>query len=151
MVLKKAEFDNPDKMKFESAHKTFNRQTNVISPGNVIATTQYSSYIRPYTEVVNPVGQQVAPGVLQTFDLRSFQDYRISHAILQEVRRLTHDVQGILYLFKHYTSDHHVMLDGLVLTTPEREHVKTWYLNSDWRAGSAVDEARRYIAHHEEK
>ena len=51
--MKSRTWDNPNKMHFESDYKLFNKQTNVISRGNVIANTQYSTYIRPYSKIKN--------------------------------------------------------------------------------------------------
>jgi hypothetical protein len=142
--MKKITWDNPNKMHFESPHKTFNRQTVCITVGNCVAPTQYSSFIRPSTEIVNPVGQTVAEGYLQAFDLNQFSNI-IPYAIRQEVKQLTRNEDGILYAFFHWLPDQRV-LDGVELTTGVYIHVKTWFTNPTWKAHEAVCEARRYIA-----
>lgn len=43
--MKKIEWLNNNKMKFESEFKTFNKATNLITTGNVISNTQFSSFI----------------------------------------------------------------------------------------------------------
>ena len=66
--MKEKVWDNPNKMHFESPHKTFNRQCALISTGNQIGDVVTSNYIRPFAEVecngkVNPEGH------LQDWDL----------------------------------------------------------------------------------
>ena len=63
---------NRMKMIINTKFKEFNKQTNCISGGNVIANTEYGFYIRPYNETVNPVGEKVERGILQNFDLQYF-------------------------------------------------------------------------------
>lgn len=140
--MKKATWDNPNKMHFESPHKTFNRQTVSISPGNVIAPTQYSSYIRPYMETWCN-GRTWEEGVLQKADLKYFST--IPSSIRREIEKLTHDEDSILYTFFHRSGER-LILDGIVLTTRVYIHVKTWFTNPTWKAHEAVCEARRYIA-----
>ena len=43
--MKHATWDNPNKMHIDTGYKLFDKQTNVISYGNVYANTQTSSYI----------------------------------------------------------------------------------------------------------
>ena len=144
--MKKHEWDNPNKMRFESPHKTFNRQTNCLSTGNVIANTQYSNYIRPYGELecngfTNP------PGHLQDWDLtKNIVANTLPHHIREEIRLLTHDDGGIIYNFHHWQGDKRID-DGFVLTSQHDDYklIKVWYVNKDWRAIAAVDEAIKYI------
>jgi len=66
--------------------------------------------------------------------------------IREQVRRLTHDRGGIIYNFHHWNGDKRID-DGFVLTTRYDDYklVKVWYVNRDWRAMAAVDEAIKYI------
>ncbi len=142
--MKKATWDNPNKMHFESPHKTFNRQTVCISLGNVVTPTQHSSYIRPYWEI-ECNGRTWEPGSLQKHDFDLFSTNSLPYAIREEVKKLTRTEGGILYSFFHWSGQSRV-LDGVVLTTRVYIHVKTWFVNSTWKAHEAVCEARRYIA-----
>jgi hypothetical protein len=48
--MKEIRWDNPNKMHMESGFKLFDKQTNLISTGNVFANTQRSVYIAPWKE-----------------------------------------------------------------------------------------------------
>lgn len=70
--MKKAEFNKKGtKQLVDTGWKTFDRQTNYISTGNVIANTQLSSYIRPYRET-ECNGLTFKPGELLMSDLKAF-------------------------------------------------------------------------------
>lgn len=140
--MKQIEWINGNRMKFESEHKTFNRQVDAISTGNVVGSVQYSNFIRGYNETecngfTNP------PGHLQNWDLTK-NIVKLSGYIREAVRKLTHDKGGIIYNFYH-RSGYRRIDDGFVLTTKDYELVKTWYINRDWRAMGAVNEAIKYI------
>lgn len=63
---------NGNKMIINSGYKEFDKQTNLITSGNVIANTMYGNYIRPWNETINPVGKNVEKGHLFKFDLQYF-------------------------------------------------------------------------------
>lgn len=159
--MKKHTWDNPNKMHFESPHKTFNRQCRLISTGNQIGDVVCSNYIRPYNEV-ECNGFISSPGHLQDWDLTKNIVVLPCH-IREEVRRLTHDNGGIIYNFHHWNGNKRID-DGFVLTTryssedpfvadlrkasevpDDPKLIKVWYVNQDWRARAAVDEAVKYI------
>lgn len=147
--MKKHEWDNPNKMHFESPHKTFNRQCRLITAGNQIGDVVYSNYVRPYGETecngfTNP------PGHLQNWDLtKNIVAKTLPHHIREEIRQLTHDDGGIIYNFHHWSGGYHGRRidDGFVLTTRHDDYklIEVWYINKDWRAMGAVDEAIKYI------
>ena len=144
--MKKCTWDNGNKMHFESPHKTFNRQTNCICTGNVVADTQYSNYIRPFTEL-ECNGRVNEPGHLQNWDLtQHFTSSILPGHIRQEVRELTRDQKAILYNFHHWNGRRRID-DGWVLTSDSQEYklIRVWYINPDWRAVEAVNEAIKYI------
>lgn len=144
--MKKIKWVNGNHMLFESAHKTFNRQVDCISTGNVIGDAQFSFYIRPYTETecngfTNPQGH------LQEFDLKPFRQL-IPEDIINYVKEASHDKQTILYVFKHFIKGRRIV-DGAVLTTSNYEHpklIRKWYLGANWKNNSIIDEAIKYIA-----
>jgi hypothetical protein len=145
--MKKITWDNPNKMHFESPHKTFNRQTKLISTGNVIGNTQLSNYIRPYREIecngfTNP------PGHLQNYDLtKNVVGNLLPNHIREEIRKLTHDHGGIVYHFHHWQGDKRIP-DGIVLTEGHdrgNKFIKVWYLTPSTKAWGAVEEAIEYI------
>lgn len=146
--MKEKTWDNPNKMHFDSPHKTFNKQCTLISTGNQIGNVVYSNYIRPYGETecngfTNP------PGHLQDWDLTKNIVVKLPYNIREQVRNLTHDNGGIIYDFHHWNggmgSFSKKIVDGFVLTTKDYKLIKVWYVNRDWRARAAVDEAVKYI------
>lgn len=81
-----------NKMIINSKFKEFNKQTNLITRGNVIANTMYGNYIRPWNETINPVGDVVEEGHLFNFDLQYFS---ISRAMREYIKSLNREV--VLY------------------------------------------------------
>ena len=140
--MKEKVWDNPNKMHFDSPLKVFNEQCISISTGNQIGGVVYSNYIRSLNETecngfTNPKGH------LQDYDL-SRNIVSLPYLIREEVRKLTYDLGGIIYDFHHWNGNNRIV-DGFVLTTPNHTLVKIWYINRDWRAMGAVDEAIKYI------
>lgn len=140
--MKEIVWDNPNRMHFESPHKTFNRQCTYITTGNQIGNVVVSNYIRPFAQVecnnfINP------PGHLQEWDLAK-NIVKLPSRIKEVVRQLTHDNGGIIYHCRHYNGEKRID-DGYVLTTTDYKLVKVWYINQDWRARGAVDEVIKYI------
>lgn len=147
--MKKAIFATPNRMKFESLHKTFNKQIDCISTGNVIGDVQYSSYIRAYNnDTINwndgDVYKTVPKGQLQDFDLKGFVDKGIPSYILSFIREELKDKSGILYLFRHWNNGQ-MFKHGYVLTDTENNLIKVWYMNNNYKSISVVDEAIKYI------
>lgn len=83
---------NGNKMIVNSDFKEFNKQTNYISYGNIIANTMYSNYIRPWDETINPIGQRVEKGRLFNYDLQYFH---ISSELREFIKSLNKKV--VLY------------------------------------------------------
>lgn len=81
-----------NKMIINSDFKEFNKQTNLITSGNVIANTMWGNYIRPWNETINPVGQVVPEGHLFNFDLQYFS---ISRAMREYIKSLNREI--VLY------------------------------------------------------
>lgn len=140
--MKEKVWDNPNKMHFDSPHKTFNKQCRLITTGNQIGDVVSSNYIRPYGET-ECNGFTNSPGHLQDWDLTK-NIVILPYHIREEVRRLTHDLGGIIYNFHHWNGSKRID-DGFVLTTKDYGLIWVWYVNRDWRARTAVDEAVKYI------
>ena len=142
--MKEKVWDNPNKMHFDSPLKTFNMQCRLITTGNQIGDVVSSNYIRPYGETecngfTNP------PGHLQNYDLTKNIVILLYHIHIREkVRDLTHDNGGIIYDFHHWNGSKRIV-DGFVLTTKGHALVKVWYVNRNWKARAAVNEAVKYI------
>ena len=133
--MKKYEWINGNKMKFESGFATFDKQTNYISKGAVISNTQYSSYIR---------GNE-----FRSYDLKFFRNLpNFIRNILNQI-----NYQTILYEFSHtsYHEDYytgktkHKIIDGYVLTTTDGHLISKWILGKTKKSELAVNEAVKYI------
>lgn len=139
--LKKSTWDNPNKMHIDTGHKAFDRQTNLITTGNVISNTQLSSYIHPYNEAKNPVGEKVSKGAMQDWDLQWFKN--IPSHVEDAIRKSAKTKSVILYEFHHYNGRQKVV-DGYVLTTPERKLIGKW--SSSPKYSKIIEEAAKYVA-----
>lgn len=78
--------------------KTFNKQTTLITDGNVISNTQYSNYIRPYNEI-KCNGHINDRGELRNYDLQYFT---LNPEIKDYVLKNTENIGGYLYQFHFY-------------------------------------------------
>ena len=133
--MKKYEWINGNKMKFESGFSTFDKQTNYIGKGAVISNTQYSNYIRG--------------------DEFRYYDLELFHNLPNFIRDILNQInyQTILYEFSHisYHEDYytgkskHKIIDGYVLTTTDGHLISKWVLGKTIKSELAVNEAVKYI------
>ena len=148
---------NGNKQLMESGHKTFDRQTNCIGTGNVIANTQYSGYIRAYYDLTNPVGQAREPGYLQDYDLEKFD--RLPGHIRQAVKQAAIHDSVILYEWHTWgpqyndstwrgrvrTGKQTRTIHGYTLTSPGHHFIKTWTTGPTEKSYGIVAEATKYV------
>jgi hypothetical protein len=119
--VKKIEWRDPNHMKIETGHKTFDRQADLISTGNVIGHVQYSSYIRPYNET-ECNGLKFEKGHLRAFDLQWWiKTLRTPERVLNYVLSATTDKSVILYQFHHHGRLGRTIVDGHVVTTADHK------------------------------
>lgn len=140
--MKKIEWINPNKMKLESLHKTFNRQTNCISTGAQIANTVYSGYIRSYSET-ECNGRDFPKGHLQEYDLGWLVKEAPEEA-KNYIRQHGKDRKFILYVLFHWNNGRRI-IHGAVITDPDYFHKKTFYLKNNLKSISVIDEAKKHI------
>lgn len=81
-----------------SGWKTFDKQTNLICEGNLIANTQYSDTIRPYKETECDV-LTFEEGELMKFDLKPFYKYPVPHIIKDILEDENRTEEVYLYMF----------------------------------------------------
>lgn len=143
--MKKKIWDNPNKMHFESEHKTFNRQCKCIMTGNQIGDVVYSGYVRPYNETdcngfTNPKGH------LQEYDLNwLLKD--VPYYVKDWIRKYAKTKSVIGYHFFYRNKERKIDI-GYVVTTPEYKKNKLlekWYAQNTSKVQSALDEAIKYI------
>lgn len=111
--MKKAIFNKSGmKQIIDTGFKIFDKQTNLITTGNVIANTQFSNYIRPYNETkVNGITRR--PGVLMNFDLQYY--HNLPKSINDFLKDINRKGSVILYEF-HYYSRKRKLVVGYVVT-----------------------------------
>lgn len=152
--MKRTTWDNPNKMHFESGYKLFDKQTNVISYGNVFANTQTSYFIRPHMEV-ECNGKEFRPGELLKADLRMlFGEYLrgykdIPFIMRREIEDVNRDKMLILYKFRVWKRGEERVI-GWVLTDEDYNLVDykaaNYYRDSSyWKRYYAVMEAARHV------
>lgn len=140
--MKKIEWINDNKMKFESKHKTFNRQCRCISKGNQIGDVVYSGYIRSYNKT-ECNGQTFESGHLQNYDLNWL--VKDMPTFLKDwIKKQGKTESMIGYVFFHRANGHKI-LDGFVITDTNYIHLKTVYANNKEKTISIIEEAKKYI------
>ncbi len=142
--MKEKKWRDGNHMIFESLCKTFNKQCDYISTGNVIGTVQLSFFVRPYNEVecngfTNP------PGHLRDFDLKVWRNRRTPHVVLDCVKELTNDGKKIiLYCFRHWNNGEEVV-HGYVITDDKHNLLKQFVTGRTYKSYSVIEEATKYI------
>jgi len=140
--MKKAEWATPNRMKFESLHKTFNRQVSMISTGNQIGNTVLSGYIRPYNQT-ECNGRIVPEGQLQEYDL-GWLAKEAPEIAKQWIRRQNKDASFILYVFFHRSKGVKI-IHGSIITDDEHNFRIAFYSRDNVKSRSIINEARKYI------
>jgi hypothetical protein len=140
--MKTVEWATPNRMKFDSQHKTFNRQVSSISRGNVWGSTQHSSFIRPSSET-NCNGFESGVGHLKRYDLEVFYKIMDRWHVDEASRLVDENNGGILYAFFHYNGSRRIY-DGGILTTRDYKLIRRFYVGN-WKQQSIVDESCEYL------
>lgn len=152
--MKYKTWDNPNKMHIETGYKLFDKQTNLISHGNVYANTQSSSYIRPYMEA-ECNGKEFKPGELMKFDLKCvFGEYlRDYNLVPQAIKRVLEDRDRkqsvVLYKFFVTVKREHKVI-GFVLADYDNNLIERCAINTGnysyfWKRYNAILEASKYV------
>lgn len=145
--MEKARWDSPNKMHIESGFKAFDKQTTLITTGNVIAPTQTSWYIRPFNDVVN--GAYVGkPGEFLEYDLKHFL-HGVPDYMLKILRDESRTESYILYKFFIRNQEHKTQTIGYVLTDSNYKYITSQVICpigcSYEKREAALSEAMRYI------
>jgi len=141
--MKDHKWVTPNRQLFESEHKTFNRQTNLIDTGNVYSNTQTSSYVRPYSET-ECNGFTRPPGHLRDFDLKGFD--HMPHRVKCYILSVTQDRPVIVYKFFHHTNRGRITHGWVITTTaPEYRKLMSFVTGPTWKSESVIAEAIKYI------
>lgn len=141
--MKKIKWINPNRMEFNSPHKSFNRQCRYITTGNHIGDIVISNFIRPFNKT-KCNGFKFPKGHLQDFDLKIYNDYGMPYYVGRYIKNNGKSQTFILYWIKHFIKNKRIT-DAYILTTDKYKHVQTWYINRDWRMQEAVRMLKEYI------
>jgi len=146
--FKKKEWVTPNRMRFDSGYRTFDRQVDYISDGNVISNVQHSSIIRPYSDTNGGV---CAKGSCRRFDIDNMSHTRHIPFTIQEWLAKHPEEKVWLYNF-HFRNTNAKTGDsvGWVLTDYEHKkvilsaHCSGWGENALKRK-AVLDEAVKYV------
>lgn len=142
--MKGKEWDTPNKMHIETGHATFDRQTNIISHGNIIANTMLGWHIRAWTDTTHwQEGKQHQPGYLQNFDLDAF--VRLPGHVRDYMRRALHSQAGWLYQFYSFSGNRETV-HGYVLTANDHTLIKAFYTGPTYKSWHVIDGVLPYVA-----
>lgn len=144
--MKEIEWRTPNRMLMESGHKTFDKQTDIISTGNIIAKTQLGFYVRAYTETeCNGFTQEL--GKLQEADLDRWRRATTPSIVMETVRRLAKERDIILYRFFHYGKYGTMIVHGYIITTATRpyERLWRWCCGPTYKSKWVLSEVLKYI------
>lgn len=139
--MKEIEWVNDNKMLFESGHKTFNKQTKLITTGNHLGNTQYSLFVRSFEET-ECNGHENEKGELQKWDLDNFKDLPID--IREEIEALLKNRGGILNEFRYWKGDKKILV-GYILTDTEHNFIESWNVLKTTKSYGILDECKKYI------
>ncbi len=139
-------WDNPNKMHIESEFVTFNRQCELISTGNVFATCQVSSYVRPWGELDN-YGYKMKPGEGLNYDMQFFEK-EYGSAIRDIIYDPNRTESVILYQIRVWKKKEQEVI-GYILTDKDYHLLAQkvcWKpgtsMNKPW---SAMEEVKNYV------
>lgn len=142
--MKNKQWLTPNKMLFESEHKTFNSKCNYISTGNVYSNVQTSSFIRSSNQL-ECNGFTRPKGHLQDYDLNHNSFSALSRYEVSRIKEFTDLHNGsILYKFFHVSSGKK-LVHGFVLTDKEYKHLCTFMHNQSNKSYSVISECKKYI------
>jgi len=139
--MKKIEWVTPNRMKFESLHKTFNRQVSCICTGNQIGNTVNSSFIRPYNKT-ECNGQKFPKGHLQETDLNWIVD--APEYVRDYIRQNGKNKTFILYLLFHWYKNRKIV-HGAIITDGKHNYVKMFLFRQNKKSLSILEEVKKYV------
>jgi len=141
--MKKAQWVNGNHMLFESECKTFNRQCDLISTGNVWGIVQLSQYIRSTNETTCN-GTTFKHGELRDYDLKPFHMGQFP-SIRKTVMEYTNTGRKIiLYKFRHFNGESEI-IHGFVITDTNHQLLKKFITGPTYKSASVIDETIKYI------
>lgn len=142
--MKKKVWVTPNRMLMETGHGAFDKQTNVISTGNIIANTQNARYVRGELCVECWGPKVYQPGELRDYDLENWP--RMSPSVRRAVVQATTGQQGSVWVseFFHYNG-HRKIIHGYVITAPDHELLTTFVTGPTYKSAGVIDGVLPYV------
>jgi len=140
-------YDKNGDMIVVTEHKTFNKQTSIITYGNISAPTMYGRHVRAYIDITPNMGIiAVEPGQHREWDLGWWDGLPYQNDIPIEVsakvKKLAHYRPVWLYQFHHHSirGDRHTkVIHGYLITSEEGKELHRHYANRSLKSESVVD------------
>jgi hypothetical protein len=130
-MRRKAVYNSRGNQVVDTGFKRFDKETNCISYGNIIANTIYGNYIRPYNEVKNG-GYIGKPGDFLRYDMQHFDRIpQRMRAILEDKERK--ESYCLYEIFTHPNGNREVF--GYILHDRDRRLIDSQvvcYENQNW-------------------
>ena len=146
-LKKKVWREDGSSMIVETGHKTFDRQTNILATGNIIANTLLGGFIRGEM-VLTCFGPKVhKPGYLRDFDLDGFKNVHLPQRVRDYVKNVT---RGSTESVQLYTLFHHgrdkLIIHGFVVAKKNDELIRAFTTGPTYKSFSVVNGAVPYLA-----
>jgi len=141
--MKKITWDNPNKMHIETGHRTFDRQTNLISTGNIVANTIIGRHVRAHNNL-NGWDGPCEPGYLQDFDLSSFRFGVMPSHVREYIKSAAVDESVWVYHLFHYNGNRRI-IHGWVITSHDHKPLRKFVIGPTRKSYDVVYEAAKYL------
>lgn len=128
----------------ETGHKTFDRQTNVLGPGNIHADTLLGKSVRGEMILTCYGPKRHKPGWLRAFDLAVFGGSMPKHVWNYIVRRTRNKDRIWVYELFHYNG-HKRIVHGYILAKEDNELIHAFTTGPTWKSFSVVNGATPYL------
>jgi len=132
---------HPNKIYINTGHKTFDKQTNLISFGSIISNTQYSIWIRPYNETKNFFVER-PKGYLQDWDLNTFTD--LPDFVRDYIKSVAIDDPVILYELRSYNYNKKIV-HGYIITDQHYQLLNYFVVGPTYKSENVVLESIKYV------
>ena len=130
-------------MVIETLHKTFNKQTNYLGHGNVIANTQYSTIVRPSNYRSDYIDKDHQA---QDYDINNLEDFcgELRH-FRDNIKNMSDDNNGIyVYLLFHW-HNHNKIFHGVIFGTKDKHRIITIPFNGKEKSFDVLYQSAKKI------
>jgi len=144
-----------NRMIVETGHKTFDRQTNCISPGNITANTMTGWACRAWNTPANPFGEPCRPGEMQHYDVRIWPEQ-----VRQMCQKLFDTRDGWVYEFFHYNRPDNSyrrmgratkIVHGYIFADHDDKYLDYLCTGPTYKSESLLAEMQKYVCRKEEE